>query len=69
MSKEIKLSEEDAEQLFGEIENQGFGYWVENYGYKEAEDKELALLCKEAKKAMKNLREHIETIWEHYNIG
>lgn len=69
MSKEIKLSEEEAEQLFGEIDNEGFGYWVEHYGYKGEEDPELEELCKEAKAAMSKLREHIDTIWEHYEIG
>jgi hypothetical protein len=69
MSKEIKLSEEEAEQLFYEIDNQGFGYWVENYGYDEEEDPELVELCKEAKAAMSKLREHIDAIWEHYEIG
>lgn len=69
MSKEIKLSEEEAEQLFGEIDNEGFGYWVENYGYDEEEDPELVELCKEAKAAMSKLREHIDAIWEHYEIG
>jgi hypothetical protein len=69
MSKEIKLSEEEAEQLFGEIDNEGFGYWVENYGYDGEEDPELVQLCKEARAAMENLREHIENIWQHYDIG
>lgn len=69
MSKEIKLSEEEAEQLFGEIDNEGFGYWVEHYGYKGEEDPELVELCKEAKAAMSKLREHIDAIFEHYEIG
>lgn len=69
MSKEIKLSQEEAEQLFGEIENQGFGYWVEHYGYDGEEDPELVELCKQARVAMSKLREHIDAIWEHYEIG
>lgn len=69
MSKEIKLSEEEAEQLFGEIDNEGFGYWVEHYGYKEKQDPELVELCKQARAAMSKLREHIDAIWEHYDIG
>jgi hypothetical protein len=69
MSKEIKLSEEEADDLFGEIDNEGFGYWVEHYGYKGQKDPELAQLCKEARTAMEKLREHIEAIWEHYDIG
>ena len=28
------MNYEDAEQLFGEIDNEGLGYWVQNYGYK-----------------------------------
>jgi hypothetical protein len=31
MSEKIKLSEEQAEQLFAEIDNEGFGYWVQHY--------------------------------------
>jgi hypothetical protein len=69
MSKEIKLSEEEAEQLFGEIDNQGFGYWVEHYGYDEETDLELVSLCTQAKVAMSNLRKHIDAIFEHYDIG
>ena len=69
MNKEIKLSEEEAEQLFAEIENQGFGYWVEHYGYNGEEDPELVKLCKEADEAISKLREHIDAIWEHYEIG
>ncbi len=69
MSKEIKLSEEQAEQLFNEIESEGFGYWVEHYGYDGKKDPELVQLCQQAKTAMENLREHIDAIWEHYDIG
>ena len=69
MSKEIKLSEEEAEQLFGEIDNEGFGYWVEHYGYKGEEDPELVELCKEARATMNKLKKHIDAIWEHYDIG
>ena len=69
MSKEIKLSEEDAEQLFAEIDNEGFGYWVEHYGYDGEGDPGLVKLCGKASFAMGKLREYIDTIWEHYNIG
>ena len=69
MASKIKLSEEEAEQLFGEIDNEGFGYWVENYGYDGEEDPELVQLCKEARAAMEKLREHINNIFEHYDIG
>jgi len=69
MGNEIKLSEEEAEQLFGEIDNEGLGYWVEHYGYKGEEDKELAQLCEDAKAAMKKLNKYINNIFEHYDIG
>jgi hypothetical protein len=69
MESKIKLSQEEAEQLFGEIDNEGFGYWVEHYGYDREEDPELVQLCEEAKTAMSKLREHIDAIWEHYDIG
>jgi hypothetical protein len=69
MIKEIKLSEEEAEQLWNEIESEGFGYWVEHYGYDGEEDPELVQLCKEARAAMEKLREHIDAIFEHYDIG
>ena len=69
MESKIKLSQEEAEQLFGEIDNQGFGYWVEHYGYDGEEDPELVKLCDEASFAMSKLREHIDAIWEHYDIG
>ena len=69
MSKEIKLSEEEAEQLFAEIDNQGFGYWVEHYGYKGEEDTYLQYLCEDAKAVMKKLNKYINNIFEHYDIG
>ena len=69
MESKIKLSQEEAEQLFAEIDNEGFGYWVEHYGYKGEEDPELEELCKEAKAAMSKLQKYIDTIWEHYEIG
>lgn len=71
MSKDgkIVMSQEGAEQLWGEIENQGFGYWVLEYGYDEAEDPKLAELSKKAKKAMKKLDKHIRKIWDEYEIG
>lgn len=69
MSKEIKLSEEEAEQLFAEIDNQGFGYWVENYGYDGEEDLYLQYLCVDAKAVMKKLNKYIQAIFDHYDIG
>ena len=69
MESKIKLSQEQAEQLFGEIDNQGFGYWVEHYGYEGEEDPDLQYLCEEAEAAMSKLRGYIEAIWDHYDIG
>jgi hypothetical protein len=69
MESKIKLSEEEAEQLFAEIDNEGFGYWVQHYGYKEEKDLELAVLCIEAKAAMRKLDNYINNIFEHYDIG
>lgn len=63
-----KMNYEDAEQLWGEIENQGFGYWVQHYGY-EGEDKELEKLCEEAQFAMDKLDTYIRNIWDSHNIG
>jgi hypothetical protein len=68
MSTEIILDYEEAMQLFSEIENEGFGYWVQNYGYK-GKDKELVRLCKEAETALNNLESYIENIYEHHDIG
>jgi hypothetical protein len=69
MESKIKLSQEQAEQLFDEIESEGFGYWVEHYGYDGEEDPELVQLCQQAKAAMKKLNKYIQAIWEHYEIG
>lgn len=69
MESKIKLSEEQAEQLFYEIDNEGFGYWVEHYRYDGEEDPELVELCEQARAAMSKLREHIDAIFEHYEIG
>jgi hypothetical protein len=66
---ECKLNEEQAEQLFAEIDNEGLGYWVQHYGYKEEEDPKLKELCEKAKKAMNELEAHIEGIFEVYDIG
>lgn len=69
MNKEIKLSEEEAEQLFAEIDNEGFGYWVQHYGYKEEADPDLQYLCEDAKAALKKLDKYIQAIFDHYDIG
>lgn len=69
MESKIKLSEEQAEQLFAEIDNQGFGYWVEHYGYDGEEDPDLQFLCEEANAAMAKLNSYVNTIFDHYQIG
>lgn len=69
MSEKIKLNEEQAEQLFGEIDNEGFGYWVQHYGYKGDEDPKLKELCEKAREALNELEAHIEGIFEVYDIG
>ncbi len=68
MSKNIKLSEEEAEQLWSEIESEGFGYWVQNYGYKDNKDEELSKLCKIARESLDKLEDYTNTIFEHYEI-
>jgi len=62
------MNYEDAEQLWNEIEYEGLGYWVQNYGY-EGEDKELERLCKEAKKAMDALYSYTQTIFDEHDLG
>jgi len=57
----MALQKEDIEQLFGEIENQGFGYWIENYGFNDKEkDPKLVELCEKASEAMGNLKRHLQ---------
>ncbi len=62
------MKKSEAEQLWDEIENQGFGYWVQNYGY-EGKDKKLEILCQEAQKTMSNLDDYIREIWDKHDIG
>tara|TARA_R110000851_G_scaffold47424_6_gene115183 strand:- start:418 stop:1074 length:657 start_codon:yes stop_codon:yes gene_type:complete len=57
-----KLTEETKEQLFGEIENQGFGYWVQNYGYTGDADEELKDLCKKGKEIMNKLQNRLTVL-------
>lgn len=64
----MNWTEEDVEQLWSEIENEGFGYWIQNYGYK-GEDKELERLCKEAEKAMNNLEAYTQELFDRFDIG
>ena len=50
MSEKIQLSEEQAEQLFAEIDNEGLGYWTQHYGYKGEEDPKQKSFAKKLKK-------------------
>ncbi len=68
MENEIIVSEDEARELWGEIENQGLGYWVLEYGY-EGEDPKLIELNNQAKEAMRALRAHLQATWDHYEIG
>lgn len=67
--EKIKLNRDEAEQLWNEIENQGFGYWVQEYGYKEDKDQKLKELSEKAREAMNELDEHVKKIWGKYDIG
>lgn len=62
------MNYEEAEQLFAEIDNEGLGYWVQNYGYK-GEDKVLENLCIEARKAMDTLDSYTQAIFDKHDIG
>ena len=62
------LSEEEAAQLYGEIDNQGFGYWIQNYGYDGQSDPKLTKLCEEARQKMNELDEYIKDIFNKYDI-
>lgn len=66
--KKISLSVEDAEQLWGEIENEGFGYWVLHYGY-DGDNEELKALSEKARKHLKKLNNVIQAIWDEHEIG
>lgn len=56
----MALSEEDKDQLFGEIDNEGFGYWIQNYGFNDKEkDPSLVELCENASEAMNKLQEYL----------
>lgn len=62
------MNYEEAEQLWSEIDNEGLGYWVQNYGYK-GEDKELQRLCKEARAALTALDCYLESVFEGHDLG
>lgn len=56
------LCDEAKSDLFGEIEHEGLGYWIEHYGYKGDEDKELKDLCKKGKDTMKKIRGRLNVL-------
>ena len=68
MKDENIISEEEARQLWSEIENQGLGYWILEYGY-EGENRILIELNKKAKESMRDLSIHLQNIWDKYEIG
>lgn len=58
------LTTEQAEQIAAEIDNQGFGYWVQEYG--EIPNAELQKLSDNAKEALNALQKALEAedaIW------
>lgn len=72
-SQDNGLTKEDAEQLFGEIDNQGFDYWLSNYSgayFKSADgtDEELEKLCKEACEAIDKADAAIRKLWKKHGI-
>lgn len=57
------LDEDDIDQLYGEIDNEGLGYWVQNYSSsweKSGKDYELSVLLKNAREAMNKLEGYLE---------
>jgi len=61
------MNYEDAEQLWNEIENEGLGYWVQNYGY-DGEDKKLEDLCKDAELALNSLDRYLQNIFDEHSL-
>jgi hypothetical protein len=55
------LTEEQKEQIGAEIDNQGLGYWVMEYGKFEGDDEELKERIREAKFRMNRLKDYLET--------
>jgi hypothetical protein len=53
-----KVTSEDADQLSGEIDNEGFGYWIQHYGTGSLNPyPELVKLADKACTAMNKLEE------------
>ena len=53
------LTEEQKEQIGAEIDNEGLGYWVQNYGNFEGDDQQLKELIQKAKEAMDKLESYL----------
>lgn len=59
---EEDLNEEDQDQLFCEIENEGLGYWLLNYSLEwEAKNNEMGILIREARKSLSKLEKYFES--------
>lgn len=54
------LTEEQKEQIGTEIDNQGLGYWVMEYGDFEGDDETLKGLIKNAKESLRVLRDYLD---------
>ena len=53
------LTEEQKEQIGAEIDNEGLGYWVQNYGNFEGDDQELKELIQKAREAINKLESYL----------
>lgn len=53
------LTKKQREQIGGEIENQGLGYWVSQYGSFDGDDTQLEMLISKAKESYKNLDNYL----------
>lgn len=54
------LTKYEREAISGGIEVEGFGYWIEHYGYKGDNDPHLKKLCQDARASMDELRGYLE---------
>lgn len=54
-----RFDEDDISRLYGEIESEGLGYWIQNYGYVGDKDPVLRKLCERAKSAMRLVKRRL----------
>ena len=54
------LTEEQKHQIGAEIDNQGLGYWVMEYGSFEGDDDYLKNLIEDARRAMCKVRDYLQ---------